>query len=394
MELKGSKTEKNLQAAFAGESQARNKYTYFASVAKKEGYEQIAALFLETAENEKEHAKIELKYLKGIGSTVENLEAAANGENYEWTDMYVQFAKEAEEEGFTDIAEKFRGIAEIEKHHEERFRKLLDNVKNGEVYKKGSSIDSVKREIELARKAFIMGIPTAIPYDIVKVGELYGAVFELINSSSLQTLIKNGTDLDKLAKDTVEVLKKIHSTKLPEGELPSKRKEKIEWVKDCSKLLPEKTANKLLELIEKVPETNTMIHGDFHIKNIMKQNDEIILIDMDTISVGHPIFELGAIYATYEGFASVNKNNCIEFLGISYEQSLEFLNLTYKYYFDGKTQEYIDGIIDKAKIICYLVILWIRSNFMEEGNEIHKQDIEFAKNYLIENVDKIDKLDF
>lgn len=262
------------------------------------------------------------------------------------------------------------------------------------VYKKGSSIDSVKREIELARKAFIMGIPTAIPYDIVKVGELYGAVFELINSSSLQTLIKNGTDLDKLAKDTVEVLKKIHSTKLPEGELPSKRKEKIEWVKDCSKLLPEKTANKLLELIEKVPETNTMIHGDFHIKNIMKQNDEIILIDMDTISVGHPIFELGAIYATYEGFASVNKNNCIEFLGISYEQSLEFLNLTYKYYFDGKTQEYIDGIIDKAKIICYLVILWIRSNFMEEGNEIHKQDIEFAKNYLIENVDKIDKLDF
>ena len=138
MELKGSKTEKNLQAAFAGESQARNKYTYFASVAKKEGYEQIAALFLETAENEKEHAKIELKYLKGIGSTVENLEAAANGENYEWTDMYVQFAKEAEEEGFTDIAEKFRGIAEIEKHHEERFRKLLDNVKNGEVYKKGS----------------------------------------------------------------------------------------------------------------------------------------------------------------------------------------------------------------------------------------------------------------
>ena len=128
MELKGSKTEKNLQAAFAGESQARNKYTYFARVEKKEGYEQIAALFLETAENEKEHAKIELKYLKGIGSTVENLEAAANGENYEWTDMYVQFAKEAEEEGFTDIAEKFRGIAEIEKHHEERFRQLLKNI--------------------------------------------------------------------------------------------------------------------------------------------------------------------------------------------------------------------------------------------------------------------------
>ena len=262
------------------------------------------------------------------------------------------------------------------------------------VYKKGSSIDSVKKEIELARKAFIMGIPTAIPYDIVKVGELYGAVFELINSSSLQNLIQNGADLDKLAKETVEVLKKIHSTELPEGELPSKRKEKIEWAKECSKLLPEQTGKKLIDLIEKIPETNTMIHGDFHIKNIMKQNDEIILIDMDTISVGHPIFELGAIYATYAGFASVNKNNCEDFLGISYEQSIEFLNHTYKYYFEGMTQEYIDEIISKAKIICYLVILWIRSNFMEEGNEIHKKDIEFAKNYLIENVDKVDTLDF
>jgi len=135
MELKGSKTEKNLMEAFAGESQARNKYTYFASVAKKEGYEQIAALFLETAENEKEHAKIHFKYLNGIGNTMQNLAA---GENYEWTDMYDRMAKEADEEGFTEIAAKFRGIAAIEKEHEERYRKLLENVQNGEVFKKGS----------------------------------------------------------------------------------------------------------------------------------------------------------------------------------------------------------------------------------------------------------------
>ena len=140
MELKGSKTEKNLQAAFAGESQARNKYTYFASVAKKEGYEQIAAMFLETADQEKEHAKLELKYLQGIGSTVENLKAAAEGENYEWTDMYVTFAKEAEEEGFTEIAATFRGIAEVEKMHEERYRKLLENIEKDEVFKKGSIV--------------------------------------------------------------------------------------------------------------------------------------------------------------------------------------------------------------------------------------------------------------
>lgn len=140
MELKGSKTEANLKAAFSGESEARNKYTYFASVAKKEGYEQIAALFLETAENEKEHAKIHFKYLNGIENTMENLADAAAGENYEWTDMYARFAKEAEEEGFKEIANRFRQIGEVEKHHEERYRKLLENVQDGTVFKKGSIV--------------------------------------------------------------------------------------------------------------------------------------------------------------------------------------------------------------------------------------------------------------
>ena len=136
MELKGSETEKCLQAAFAGESQARNKYTYWASKAKKEGYEQIAAIFLETAENEKEHAKLWFKYLEGgeIKSTAENLEAAANGENEEWTDMYPGFAEIAEKEGFKEIAAKFRAVAAIEKHHEERYKALLAKVKGGVVF--------------------------------------------------------------------------------------------------------------------------------------------------------------------------------------------------------------------------------------------------------------------
>ncbi len=132
----GTQTEKNLMAAFAGESEARNKYTYFASKAKKEGYEQIAALFLKTADNEKEHAKMWFKELNGIGNTAENLEAAAAGENYEWTDMYDGFAKTAAEEGFTELAEKFRMVGEIEKHHEERYRALLHNVEMQEVFKK------------------------------------------------------------------------------------------------------------------------------------------------------------------------------------------------------------------------------------------------------------------
>ena len=124
----GTKTEKNLETAFSGESQARNKYTYFASVAKKEGYEQIASLFLKTADNEKEHAKLWFKELNGIGNTTENLVAAAAGENYEWTDMYAGFAKTAEEEGFPELAAKFRLVAAIEKHHEERYRALLKEV--------------------------------------------------------------------------------------------------------------------------------------------------------------------------------------------------------------------------------------------------------------------------
>ena len=133
---KGTQTEKNLEAAFAGESQARNKYTYFASKAKKEGFEQISALFLKTADNEKEHAKLWFKELNGIGSTTENLENAANGENYEWTDMYEGFAKTAEEEGFNELAQKFRRVAAIEKMHEERYRALLKNVEMQEVFKK------------------------------------------------------------------------------------------------------------------------------------------------------------------------------------------------------------------------------------------------------------------
>ena len=140
MNLKGTKTEANLMAAFAGESQARNKYTYFASKARKEGYNQIAELFLATADNEKEHAKLWFKLLGGISDTMQNLEDAAAGENYEWTDMYATFAKEAREEGFEEIALQFEGVAKIEKEHEERYRKLLANVKNGEVFKKGSVV--------------------------------------------------------------------------------------------------------------------------------------------------------------------------------------------------------------------------------------------------------------
>ncbi len=140
-DLKGTKTEANLWYAFAGESKARNKYTYYASKAKKEGYEQIAALFLETAENEKEHAKLWFKELGGINGTLDNLKDAAAGENEEWTEMYAEFARVADEEGFHELAAKFRGVAEIEKHHEERYRALAANIENDEIFKKKTGLN-------------------------------------------------------------------------------------------------------------------------------------------------------------------------------------------------------------------------------------------------------------
>ena len=260
------------------------------------------------------------------------------------------------------------------------------------VYKKGNAIEMVRREIELARKAFVMGIPTAIPYDIVKVGDLYGSVFELLNSESLQNLIVSGADIDQIAKDSVTVLKKIHSTQLTSHELPNQKEKEVLLVKDCASYLPAETVEQFIQLIEDVPDTNTMLHGDFHMKNMMLQNGEILLIDMDTLSVGHPIFELGAIYATYQGFACVNPKNTEEFLGITLEQSTRFLEQTFQSYFEDKSNEEIEKIKEKAKMIAYLEVLWYRTKFNDNNNEFQEREIEFCQNYLIENVPKIDSL--
>jgi len=262
------------------------------------------------------------------------------------------------------------------------------------VYKKGSSIESIKREIDLARKAFVLGIPTAIPYDIVRVGDLYGSVFELINSKSLQRIIIEGANIENIVKDLVKVLKQMHSTKVDINELPNKKKTIIEMVSKCKDYLPKEASEKIISLIFDIPMTDTMLHGDFQIKNIMKQNDEIVLIDMDTLAFGHPIFELGAMYATYKAFACVNKNNTQEFLGIPLEQSETILNLTFKYYFNDKTPEYIQDVMYKASIIAYMEVLYIRTTYLEEGNELQKQEIEFCKKYLTENLPKIDSLAF
>ena len=152
-ELKGTKTEANLKTAFSGESEARNKYTYFASVAKKEGYQQIAAIFQETADNEKEHAKLWFKALGGVGDTMQNLKSAAAGENYEWTEMYREFAEVARQEGFADIAEQMEKVGEVEKHHEERYLQLLKNIEEGKVFRRDTTVYWVCRNCGYVHKA-------------------------------------------------------------------------------------------------------------------------------------------------------------------------------------------------------------------------------------------------
>ncbi|MBQ7596152.1 MAG: phosphotransferase [Clostridia bacterium] len=262
------------------------------------------------------------------------------------------------------------------------------------VYKNHDALAEIHNERELARKAFVMGIPTAIPYDVVQVGEYYGSVFELLNATSFAKLIINGEDtIDNLAKQSVEILKTIHATQLKPGELPSKKEEALIWVEFCRDYLPEDLGEKLVKLVDDIPETLNMLHADYHIKNIMRQNGENLLIDMDTLSLGHPIFEFAAMYAAYIGFSCVDKNNVYDFLGITYEQSSELWKATLKYYFEGKDSAYLEDIEKKAALLCYtrLVRRTIRRN---NGSEYEKNLLEYCKNYLLENIPKTDSLSF
>ena len=262
------------------------------------------------------------------------------------------------------------------------------------VYKNPDSLAEIHNERELARKAFVMGIPTAIPYDVVQVGELYGSVFELLDAKSFAQLIREGVSVRELAKASVEILKTIHATELKPGELPNKKEEAVTWAEYCQPYLPEETGAKLVKLFAEIPDTVTMLHGDYHIKNIMQQNGENLLIDMDTLSMGHPIYEFAAIYAAYKGFSCVDTENSARFLGISTEHCLEFLDATYEYYFEGRDKAFIDEVIRMSEIICYARVLRRQIKRFGMDSEEHRPTIDFCIDFLVENVPKADKLYF
>ncbi len=260
------------------------------------------------------------------------------------------------------------------------------------VYKNPDSLDEIHNERELARKAFVMGVPTAIPYDVVQVGDLYGSVFELLDAKSFAKLINEGVSVEELAKQSVEILKTMHSTVLKEGELPSKKQEGVTWGKFVEPYLSSATGAKLVKMFEEIPEVNTMLHGDFHIKNIMQQNGENLLIDMDTLSMGHPVFEFAGIYAAYIGYGCVDKENGAKFFDIKREQCLDMWKYTVDYYFSDKSEEELDEIKRMVEIICYARILRWMIRRGDKANEEQKQVIVFCKNYLEENVPKVERL--
>ena len=263
------------------------------------------------------------------------------------------------------------------------------------VYKNHDALDEIKNERELARKAFVMGVPTAIPYDVVQVGDLYGSVFELLNAKSFAKLmIADPSQTDELAKQSVEILKTIHSTILKPGELPDKKAEAVVWAEFCRDYLPADVGEKLVRLVNEIPDTLNMLHGDYHIKNIMRQNGENLLIDMDTLAMGHPVFEFSAIFAAYVGFSCIDPENVEKFLGIKREQSVRFWRTTVKEYFGTEDEEKLSEIENMSAIICYARILRRTIRKAKEDEAYKARLVEFCKNTLCDLVPETEKLWF
>ena len=263
------------------------------------------------------------------------------------------------------------------------------------VYKNHDALQEIHNERELARKAFVMGVPTAIPYDVVQVGDLYGSVFELLSAKSFaKLLIADASLLDELAKDSVDILKTIHSTVLKPGELPDKKAEAVVWAEFCKDYLPAGVGEKLVRLMKEIPDTLNMLHGDYHIKNIMRQKDENLLIDMDTLSMGHPIFEFAAIYLAYVGFSCIDRENVKEFLGITYEEGSAFWHATLKYYCGTEDAATLCDIENKAAVIGYARLLRRTVRKAKESEEYKARMLEYCVQALTALVPQTDSLAF
>ena len=263
------------------------------------------------------------------------------------------------------------------------------------VYHDVNALDDIKRERELARTALILGIPTAIPYDVVKVGDVYGSVFELLNAKTFAQLLQADPDsLDEIVGMSVELLKKIHGTEVKPGSMPDMKGVVKNWAAFLSDYIDPADYQKLHDLVEAVPDDLHMIHGDYHLKNVMLQNGEALLIDMDTLCHGHPVFEFASIFNAYQGYSEMNHDNMMDFLGIPYEMGAQIWDKILHVYFEGKSEEEIQEIADKAKLVGYTRIM--RRTIRRDGfnNEQGRKDIENAHKHIHELVNRLDSLVF
>ena len=254
------------------------------------------------------------------------------------------------------------------------------------VYKNPDALPEIKNERELARTAFVLGIPTAIPYDVVRVGDGYGSVFELLNAKSFAKLIEENPDeTDKYIGLYIDLLNKIHSTEVKEGDMPNMKDIARGWAKDLVEHLPEGYGEKLVKVVEDIPDSNYMMHGDYHIKNVMMQGDEVLLIDMDTICVGDPIFELASMFNAYVGFGSCSAANVEDFLGLPYDVTNYIWDKSLEMYTEGKSEEEKEEIKMKAELIGYARIL--RRTIRRDKNQ---ELIDFCKKQIISILDALE----
>ena len=271
----------------------------------------------------------------------------------------------------------------------------LDKDTAVKVYRNPDSLPDVRRERELARKAFVLGIPTAIPYDVVRVNGSYGSVFELLNSRSFSKLIAaEPGNIDRYVGLYVELMKKMHSTQVAPGEMPDMKEFGRDCVSYCRERLAPELGAKLAALVEAIPDTGTMIHGDFHTNNIVMQNDELLLLDMDTLSVGHPIFELAYMYMGFVGFGEENPEEAVSFLRMPYETSKLFWRKALRLYLGSGDEEYVRSVEERAMALAYASMLRrsLRRNAAE--SEAGRRSAALYERRLNELLPRLDRLDF
>ena len=261
------------------------------------------------------------------------------------------------------------------------------------VYFDSNSLSDIEREIKMARRAFVLGIPTAIPFDIVKVGDSFGSVFEMLNADSFAKLvIRDPDNIDKYIKLSVELMKKIHHAQVKPGEMANQKnvfRKKIDFVK---KYLTEERYNKLAKMYEAIPESDHMLHGDLHFKNIMMQNGEVLLIDMDTLCHGDPIFEFASIYDAYLGFSEFDRENILGFLGLTYEQGKHVWLKTLEYYFDTHDEKRIEEITKKVQVLSNLRLFQhMITHGLDVEEKYKKQEEGYFRN-LNKAIDEVDNL--